>query len=131
MIKVCRAEVHSVQSFCLARLAASVAGTDNSASCSVAQAAAVVPGLQMSAAGLGPCNAQASAVKSAVHSREGSLSTAQATDRCCACCRCLGVAWGNEELALVYETWYKTRRSVIHTINPSRPEDGMQVLSDR
>lgn len=45
--------------------------------------------------------------------------------------RCLGVAWGNEELALVYETWYKTRRSVIHTINPSRPEDGMQVLSDR
>ncbi len=70
-------------------------------------------------------------MEATVHHQDGPLSTAQATDCCCACCRCLGVAWGNEELALVYETWYKTRRSVIHTINPSRPEDGMQVLSDR
>ena len=87
-----------------------------------------MPGLQLSAAGW---EAQVPGVKAAVHSRKHSLSTAQATDRCCARCRCLGVAWGNKEMALVYETWYKTRRSVIHTINPSRPEDGMQVLSDR
>jgi hypothetical protein len=41
--------------------------------------------------------------------------------------RCGGVSWGDDELALVYESWWKTRRSVIHTIAPSRPQDGMQV----
>ena len=36
--------------------------------------------------------------------------------------RCGGVAWGDDDLALVYESWWKTRRSVIYTMAPSRPE---------
>jgi hypothetical protein len=37
----------------------------------------------------------------------------------------------DDDLALVYESWWKTRRSVIHTISPGRPEEGMKVLFDR
>ncbi len=45
--------------------------------------------------------------------------------------RCGGVAWCDDDLALVYESWWKTRRSVIHTVSPGRPEEGMKVLFDR
>ena len=42
-----------------------------------------------------------------------------------------GMSWCDDELALVFESWYKTRRSVWHTMAPSRPGDGKQVLFDR
>lgn len=45
--------------------------------------------------------------------------------------RCGGVAWGDDDLALVYESWWKTRRSVIHTMSPGDPGAGKQVLFDR
>lgn len=41
--------------------------------------------------------------------------------------RCGGVSWGDGNLALVYESWWKTRRSIIHTMAPDRPQDGMKV----
>ncbi|GAX75674.1 hypothetical protein CEUSTIGMA_g3117.t1 [Chlamydomonas eustigma] len=43
----------------------------------------------------------------------------------------LSVMLRDEDLALVYESWWKTRRSVIHTMSPTSPEKGMQVLFDR
>jgi len=45
--------------------------------------------------------------------------------------RCGGMAWGDGELALVYESWWKTRRSVVHMVAPDHPERGMTVLFDR
>ncbi|KAK9828809.1 hypothetical protein WJX72_002171 [[Myrmecia] bisecta] len=45
--------------------------------------------------------------------------------------RCGGVAWGRGDLALVYESWWKTRRSIVYTIAPDNPEAGMKVLFDR
>jgi len=45
--------------------------------------------------------------------------------------RCGGVAWGDGDLALLYESWWKTRRSVTWMIAPDRPEDGKKVLFDR
>ena len=45
--------------------------------------------------------------------------------------RCGGVAWGDDDLALVYESWWKTRRSVIHTMSPGDPGAGKQILFDR
>jgi hypothetical protein len=45
--------------------------------------------------------------------------------------RCGGVAWCDDDLALVFESWYKTRRSVWHMVAPAQPELGMKVLFDR
>eukprot|EP00955_Chlamydomonas_euryale_P013599 146334-Chlamydomonas_euryale.AAC.6 len=45
--------------------------------------------------------------------------------------RCGGVAWGDDELALVYESWWKTRRSVVSRVAPARPGDGLSVIWDR
>lgn len=45
--------------------------------------------------------------------------------------RCGGVSWGDDELCLVYESWWKTRRSVITMVSPSNPADGGKVLFDR
>lgn len=45
--------------------------------------------------------------------------------------RCGGVAWCDGDLALLYESWWKTRRSVIWTLSPDRPQDGKKVLFDR
>ncbi|KAK9816189.1 hypothetical protein WJX74_001254 [Apatococcus lobatus] len=42
-----------------------------------------------------------------------------------------GVAWGTDDLALVYQSWWKTRQSIISTIRPGRPEEGLKVLFDR
>ena len=42
-----------------------------------------------------------------------------------------GISWCNGELALLYESWWKTRRSVIWTFAPDSPEAGKQVLFDR
>ena len=48
-----------------------------------------------------------------------------------ACCRAGGVAWGTDDLALVYQSWWKTRQSIISTIRPGSPEEGLKVLFDR
>lgn len=45
--------------------------------------------------------------------------------------RCGGVAWCDDDLALVFESWHKTRRSVWHLVAPARPQDGLKVLFDR
>ena len=45
--------------------------------------------------------------------------------------RCGGVFWGNDDLALLYESEWKTRRSVVYTFAPGKPEQGLQVLFDR
>eukprot|EP00798_Chlamydomonas_sp_ICE-L_P008109 gene8109-1355_t len=45
--------------------------------------------------------------------------------------RCGGVAWCDDDLALLYESWWKTRRSVITMIKPSDPEAKPEVLFDR
>lgn len=39
--------------------------------------------------------------------------------------------WGNNDLALIYESEWKSRRSVVSTFAPSKPEQGLQVLFDR
>ena len=41
--------------------------------------------------------------------------------------RCGGVQWGDEKLALVYESWYKTRRSVTRRFAPGDRELPSQV----
>lgn len=35
------------------------------------------------------------------------------------------------DLALLYESWWKTRRSIIYTIAPDRREEEKKVLFDR
>jgi hypothetical protein len=42
-----------------------------------------------------------------------------------------GISWCDDGLALLYESWWKTRRSVIWTFAPGSPEQGKQVLFDR
>jgi hypothetical protein len=36
-----------------------------------------------------------------------------------------------DDLALLYESWWKTRRSVVYTLAPGRREEGKAVLFDR
>jgi hypothetical protein len=45
--------------------------------------------------------------------------------------RCNGVAWGDDGLALLYESWYKTRRSRVWTFAPGHPDQPPQLLWDR
>ncbi|CAL5225819.1 g8598 [Coccomyxa viridis] len=45
--------------------------------------------------------------------------------------RCGGVAWGDEGFALLYESWYKTRRSKVWMIAPGQREQEKQILFDR
>jgi len=41
------------------------------------------------------------------------------------------IHWGREELALVWESWWKTRRTRTWIVRPDSPEDEPQVLFDR
>jgi len=45
--------------------------------------------------------------------------------------RCGGVSWGDGRLALLYESWYKTRRSRVWTIAPDDPAAPPRLLWDR
>ncbi len=45
--------------------------------------------------------------------------------------RCGGVSWGDGGLALLYESWYKTRRSRVWTIAPDDPAAPPRLLWDR
>ena len=38
-----------------------------------------------------------------------------------------GISWGDGDLALIYESWWKTRRSIVCTLAPDRPQDGLKV----
>ena len=42
-----------------------------------------------------------------------------------------GIHWGNAELALVSENWWKTRRTRTWIIKPDSPEEAAQILFDR
>eukprot|EP00898_Chlorokybus_atmophyticus_P008599 jgi/Chlat1/8740/Chrsp9S08567 len=42
-----------------------------------------------------------------------------------------GIVWGDDDLAIVYETWYKTRKSVSWTIAPGNMQQEPRVLYDR
>ena len=48
-----------------------------------------------------------------------------------ALCRCGGVAWGDEGFALLYESWYKTRRSKVWMFAPGQRGQEKQILFDR
>ena len=41
------------------------------------------------------------------------------------------MAWGDDSLALLYESWYKTRRSVVWAFAPGQPDQAPRVLFDR
>lgn len=45
--------------------------------------------------------------------------------------RCNGVAWCDGGLALLFESWYKSRRSVWWRFAPDRPQEPKQVVFDR
>lgn len=45
--------------------------------------------------------------------------------------RCGGVQWGDGDLALLYESWWDTRRSVVWTFAPNNPQEEKKVLFDR
>ena len=46
-------------------------------------------------------------------------------------CRCGGVAWGSDDLALLYESGWKTRTSKIWAMRPGQPSEEKQILFDR
>jgi hypothetical protein len=46
-------------------------------------------------------------------------------------CRCGGIAWGNDSLALLYESWYKTRRSRVWVLAPGDSAAPPALLWDR
>ncbi|PKP49180.1 MAG: S9 family peptidase [Bacteroidetes bacterium HGW-Bacteroidetes-11] len=45
--------------------------------------------------------------------------------------RFAGFNWGNEEVAILYDYWWKTRRTSAYLINPSAPTQGPRVIYDR
>ncbi|GLC33333.1 hypothetical protein PLESTB_000344900 [Pleodorina starrii] len=45
--------------------------------------------------------------------------------------RCGGVAWCDGDLAILFESWYKTRRSVWWRFAPDRPHEPKTVIFDR
>ncbi len=42
-----------------------------------------------------------------------------------------GVTWGNDGLAIAYESWWYTRRAVTSQFKPGNPADGKAVIFDR
>lgn len=42
-----------------------------------------------------------------------------------------GISWGDDSLALVYESWYKTRRTRTWVISPADRGEGAHILFDR
>lgn len=42
-----------------------------------------------------------------------------------------GISWSDDSLALVYESWYKTRRTRTWIISPGNKEQGARILFDR
>lgn len=46
-------------------------------------------------------------------------------------CRCRGISWGDDSLALVYESWYKTRRIKTWVMSPESEDVNPRILFDR
>lgn len=42
-----------------------------------------------------------------------------------------GVNWGNDNLAIAYDSWYDTRNLKAYLFNPSNPNEAPKVISDR
>lgn len=42
-----------------------------------------------------------------------------------------GIIWGDENMALVYDSWYDTRNEKVYLINPSTFNDSPKIISDR
>lgn len=42
-----------------------------------------------------------------------------------------GIVWGNDNLAVVTDTWYDTRNTKAYLFNPSNPAEAPRVISDR
>lgn len=45
--------------------------------------------------------------------------------------RFAGIEWGNSTTAIVYDNWYDTRNLRTFLLNPSKPEAGLKLISDR
>lgn len=45
--------------------------------------------------------------------------------------RFAGIIWGNEQLAIVYDSWYDSRNQKTYLINPSQPSQTPRIISDR
>lgn len=41
-----------------------------------------------------------------------------------------GVTWGDDNLAFVHESWFKTRKRRVYAVNPSRPDQQPRVIFD-
>lgn len=46
-------------------------------------------------------------------------------------CRCGGIAWCDDDVALLYESWWATRRSKVWVIAPGDPTKEPELLFDR
>lgn len=42
-----------------------------------------------------------------------------------------GIIWGNDNVAIVYDSWYDTRSTRTYLFNPSNPAGGLKMISDR
>jgi dipeptidyl aminopeptidase/acylaminoacyl peptidase len=42
-----------------------------------------------------------------------------------------GISWGNDDLAILYESWYRTRRSITSSFNPTQSTPDKKVIFDR
>jgi dipeptidyl aminopeptidase/acylaminoacyl peptidase len=45
--------------------------------------------------------------------------------------RFAGIIWGNEQVAIMYDSWYDTRNQKTYLINPSQPNLSARVIADR
>ena len=46
-------------------------------------------------------------------------------------CRANGIAWGSDDLALLYQSEWKSRRSLVHWFRPGLLEEGLHLWQDR
>jgi hypothetical protein len=46
-------------------------------------------------------------------------------------CWCRGTSWCDESLALVYESWYKTRKTRTWVVSPDKKDVSPRILFDR
>jgi dipeptidyl aminopeptidase/acylaminoacyl peptidase len=42
-----------------------------------------------------------------------------------------GILWGNDKIAIAYDSWYDTRNTKTYLFNPSNPSQAPKVISDR
>lgn len=42
-----------------------------------------------------------------------------------------GIVWGNDKIAVAYDSWYDTRNTKTYLINPSNPAEAPRVIADR